>query len=228
MDGNVGDSSAAPAFEPRNSTDVFEPDKDTLYMSFQFMEGIILASYSHKTTGAPKPKFVEINSHTLSTMVDRTVDETFHKECQRLGLQNNPAMSPLLAAECLESILDKYKDNAAALIAGWEPNMGPALFTVDNNEEGCLGGFKFSVRSGFSTIVSGPNRFYEMSICEAVSSAQFVMRRAAFKEGARDGYISVYYVGRNGWKKMLGYNVVKQYCYPATRNTGDQEIAQAP
>lgn len=210
-------------------------DNGTTYFGFLFKEGIILASFSDMSAGtslAPKTIF-EINQHMLSTMLGGEADKLFQKECVQYEIENKRRISAEQASIQLSDIMGTISYDTEALVVGWEPWMGPHLYLVDNYDFGYINGPFFWIRpgSGLSDLFDlhescAKRNLYNMSICEAVSFAQWVIRLGASEDGARDGFTSVYHVGHKGWKKMFGADDVVKRCrsYIFSPNTVDQKM----
>ncbi|TMX00403.1 hypothetical protein EJD97_000872 [Solanum chilense] len=169
-------------------------------------------------------------------------------------LTNKRRISVTGASKMLANILYFYRGmglSVGTMIAGWDAK-GPRLYYVDS-EGGWLKGNRFSVGScspyAYGVLDNGcvfsstfPYHFfhgsppsfylyrYDLSVEEVAELARRAIYHATFRDGASGGVASVYPIGPNGWKKLLGDDVreLHYYYYPVEVAAVEQEMAEVP
>lgn len=89
------------------------------------------------------------------------------------------------------------------MIMGYD-DLGPSIYYVDNRGTR-IGGDLFSVGSGstFALGVLDTERRKDMNEEEAVALGIKAIRHATFRDAYSGGYIAVYVITKDGWKKVF-------------------------
>ncbi|KAK9751156.1 hypothetical protein RND81_02G246100 [Saponaria officinalis] len=223
----------------KESLQMVKPAKGTTTLAFVFKHGVMVAADSRATIGShissqSVKKIIEINPYMLGTMAGGAADCLFwHRnlgiKCRLHELTNKRRISVTGASKLLANILYSYRGmglSVGTMIAGCDET-GPGLYYVDG-QGGRLKGIRFSVGSGspYAYGVLDNGYRYDMTIEEAAELARRAIYHATFRDAASGGVASVYYVGRDGWKKLSGDDVGELHYkyYPVVPSTVEQEM----
>jgi len=189
----------------------------TTTLGFIFKHGVIIAVDSRSTQGSyiasqTVKKVIEINPYLLGTMAGGAADCSFWerelgRQCRLYELRNKERISVAAASKILCNIVYGYKNyglSMGTMIAGWDKT-GPNLFYVDDDGTR-LKGTLFSVGSGstyaYGVLDSGYK--FDMSAEEAIDLARRAIFHATHRDAYSGGYVNVYHVQQDGWKKISG------------------------
>eukprot|EP00897_Mesotaenium_endlicherianum_P009369 jgi/Mesen1/8460/ME000476S07993 len=197
-----------------------KPAHGTTTLAFCYKDGLIVAVDSRASMGQyissqTVKKVIEINPYLLGTMAGGAADCQFWQRnlgmrCRLHELHNGRRISVAGASKLLANTLYSYKGmglSIGTMIAGWDES-GPNLFYVDNDGSR-VKGQRFSVGSG-STYAYGvldAGYKYDMSYEEAIELGRRSIYHATFRDAGSGGTVSVYHIGPEGWKKVLGDDV---------------------
>lgn len=187
----------------------------TTTLGFIFKHGVIIAVDSRSTQGSyiasqTVKKVIEINPYLLGTMAGGAADCSFWerelgRQCRLYELRSKERISVAAASKILCNIVYGYKNyglSMGTMIAGWDKT-GPNLFYVDDDGTR-LKGTLFSVGSGstyaYGVLDSGYK--FEMSPEEAIDLARRAIFHATHRDAYSGGYVNVYHVQQDGWKKI--------------------------
>lgn len=202
--------------EQKVNKKLFDFHKGTTTLAFKFKEGIIVAVDSRASMGSfiasqSVQKIIEINKYMIGTMAGGAADCYYwEKYLGRIlnvyELRNNDRLSVKAASTILSNILYGYKGYGLCcgiILSGWDAT-GFHMFYIDDSGSKVEGNL-FSCGSGstyaYSILDSGYN--YNLSIDDAVELARNAIYHATFRDGGSGGMVRVYYVGTDGYKKMI-------------------------
>uniref|UniRef100_A0A6T8NQD8 Proteasome subunit beta n=1 Tax=Proboscia inermis TaxID=420281 RepID=A0A6T8NQD8_9STRA len=204
----------------------------TTTLSFLFKHGIIVAVDSRASIGTfvgskTTQKVLPIDHHILGTMAGGAADCSYwirriRSEARVLDLENNNSdgigdgneiggISVARASRLLSNALyqNRHLDlSVGTMIMGYDhggkSDRPPSIYYVDNTGQR-LRGEMFSVGSGstFALGILDTERRYDMSEDEAISLGIKAIRHATFRDGYSGGYIGVYIITRDGWRKVF-------------------------
>lgn len=214
----------APIDVPRNFSKIykdgnkklFDFHKGTTTLAFKFKEGIIIAVDSRASMGGfiasqKVMKIIEINKFLLGTMAGGAADcfyweKYLSKIIKIYELRNNDRISVRAASTILSNILYQYRGyglSCGIIMSGCDYS-GFHMFYVDDSGSRVEGNL-FSCGSGstyaYSILDSGYD--YNMSLQEAVELGRNAIYHATFRDGGSGGCVRVYYMGPNGYEKII-------------------------
>jgi 20S proteasome subunit beta 5 len=189
--------------------------KGTTTLGIRFRTGIVVAVDSRASSGQyiasqTVQKVLEINNYMLGTMAGGAADCQFWfrvigQECRLWELRNGTRITIAAASKILANITYSYRNRGlsmGSMLAGYDA-FGPHLYYVDDQGDRIKHDI-FSVGSGsvyaYGVLDSGYN--YEMSAEDAVELARRSIYHATHRDAFSGGYVSVYLITKEGWKKI--------------------------
>lgn len=188
----------------------------TTTLSFIFDGGIIAAVDSRASIGnfvgsKTTQKVLPINSRMLGTMAGGAADCSFwirklQAESRRYEISEGTDISVSKVSRMLADYLyaNRHLDlSVGTMIMGFD-ELGPNIYYVDNRGTRIKGDM-FSVGSGstFALGVLDTERRLNMTEQEAIALGIKAIRHATFRDAFSGGYIAVYVINRDGWKKVF-------------------------
>jgi 20S proteasome subunit beta 5 len=188
----------------------------TTTLSFIYDGGILAAVDSRASMGnfvgsKTTQKVLPINDYMLGTMAGGAADCSFwirklqaesrHYELAE-GRPITVARVSRLLADCLYA--NRNSDlSVGTMIMGYD-EQGPSIYYVDNKGTR-IGGDLFSVGSGstFALGVLDTERLRNMKEDEAINLGIKAIRHATFRDAFSGGYIAVYVITKEGWRKVF-------------------------
>lgn len=200
----------------------------TTTISFIFNGGIIAAVDSRASIGnfvgsKTTQKVLPVNTHILGTMAGGAADCSFwirklKAQAQVFELTEQRRMSVARASRLLSNAL--YENRAldlsvGTMIMGFDPDKkGPSIYYVDNSGVRIQGDI-FAVGSG-STFALGildtvpQERRHDMTEEEAIALGIKAIRHATFRDAFSGGFIGVYLINKDGWKKVFSEDLARR------------------
>lgn len=173
-----------------------------LYFDTLFLSGLLTELLS------------SIRRNLLGTMAGGAADCSFwirflRSEAKMHELLNEGrSISVARASRLISNILYQYRDldlSVGTMIMGYHPRDGFNIYYVDNTGLR-IGGDMFAVGSG-STFALGildtEERRFDMTEEEAVSLGIKAIRHATVRDAMSGGYIGVYLITKDGWRKVF-------------------------
>jgi 20S proteasome subunit beta 5 len=188
----------------------------TTTLGFIYKGGIILAVDSRASMGSyigsqTVKKCIEITPYLLGTMAGGAADCQYWERhlgrlCRLYELRNRERISVAAASKLLHNIMYSYKGyglSMGTMVAGWDKGIGPNLYYCDS-EGTRVKGQKFSVGSGspYAYGVLDAGYKFDMTDEEACDLGRRSIYHATFRDAASGGFVSVYHVQEDGWKKV--------------------------
>ena len=201
---------------PTPSTPPLEHAHGTTTLSFKFKDGIVAAVDSRASIGSfvgskTVQKILPVSKHILGSMAGGAADCSFwirklRSEARKHELSQNRGISVARAAKILSSNLYSNRGlglSLGTMIMGYDVH-GASIYYVDNSGT-CLQGDVFSVGSGstFALGILDTELRSDMSEDEAVALGIKAIRHATFRDAYSGGYIGVYLITRDGWRKVF-------------------------
>eukprot|EP01133_Synstelium_polycarpum_P000409 gene409-485_t len=207
-----------------NAPKPIEMAHGTTTLAFVYNGGVIVTVDSKSTQGSyvasrTVKKCIEITPNLLGTMAGGAADCSYWerelgRRCRLYELRNKEMISVAAASKILANIVYSYKGyglSMGTMICGWDKT-GPCLYYVDNDGTR-LKGQRFSVGSGstyaYGVLDSGFN--WNMSDEEAYELGRRSVYHATHRDAMSGGFINVYHVQKNGWKKISSDDCFKLY-----------------
>ena len=189
----------------------------TTTLSFVFDDGIVVAVDSRASIGnfvgsKTTQKVLPINDKMLGTMAGGAADCSFwirklQAEARLYQLSEDQCIPVSRASRILADWL--YANRAldlsvGSMVMGYDDESGPSIYYIDNNGTRIKGDI-FSVGSGstFALGVLDTERLSLMKEKEALSVGIKAIRHATFRDAFSGGYIAVYIIDKNGWRKAF-------------------------
>lgn len=188
----------------------------TTTLSFIFKDGIVAAVDSRASIGTfvgskTTQKVLPISEHILGTMAGGAADCSFwirrlQAEARRCEIAEEQEMSVSRVSRLLADYLYANRQlnlSVGTMIMGVD-EFGPSIYYVDNTGTRIKGDL-FSVGSGstFALGVLDTDRREDMTEEEAVALGIKAIRFATFRDAYSGGYIAVYVITRDGFKKVF-------------------------
>lgn len=206
--------------ETKNGAPPLEFAHGTTTISFIFKGGIIAAVDSRASLGSfvgskTTKKVLPVNSHILGTMAGGAADCMFwirklKAEAMLHELSEGCKMSVARASRLLSNALYDNRGlelSVGTMIMGFDSEDGPPkIFYVDNTGVRIEGDL-FAVGSGgtfaLGILDNERQRMSEMTEDEAIQLGIKAIRHATFRDAYSGGFINVYLISREGWKKVF-------------------------
>jgi len=185
----------------------------TTTLAFVFKGGILVAVDSRASMGSyigsgTVKKVIPISKYLLGTMAGGAADCSYWErnlafQCRVHELREGKRISVAAASKLLANTVYGYRGmglSMGTMIAGWDEELGPNLYYVDNDGTR-LKGKLFSVGSG-STYAYGilDNEYREdLSIKEAVELGKRAIYHATHRDAYSGGTINVFCITEDGW-----------------------------
>lgn len=188
----------------------------TTTLSFIFDGGIVAAVDSRASIGnfvgsKTTQKVLPINSRLLGTMAGGAADCSFwirklQAESRRYEISEGKDISVSKVSRMLADYLYANRHlelSVGTMIMGFD-ELGPSIYYVDNRGTR-IKGEMFSVGSGstFALGVLDTERRLNMTEQEAIALGIKAIRHATFRDAFSGGYIAVYVINKDGWKKVF-------------------------
>lgn len=189
----------------------------TTTLSFIFQGGIVAAVDSRASLGSfvgskTTQKVIPVNSHILGTMAGGAADCMFwigklRATAMLHELKEGYRMTVARASRLLSNSLYENRGldlSVGTMIMGFDPEDGPPrIFYVDNTGVRIKGDI-FAVGSGgtFALGILDNERRYSMTEDEAIALGIKAIRHATFRDAYSGGFINVYVITRDGWRKV--------------------------
>jgi 20S proteasome subunit beta 5 len=189
-------------------------NKGTTTLAFKFKHGIIVSVDSRATMGnhissQNVHKVIRINPVLLGTMAGGAADcqyweRNLGKECRLYELRNGRRITVAAASKLLANVMSSYRGyglSMGTMIVGWDADVGPQLYYVDDDGTRLKGKY-FSVGSG-STYAYGVLDNYwkeDMSVEEAIDLGKRAIYHATYRDAASGGNNNLYHMTADGWK----------------------------
>jgi len=199
------------------STPPLEFAHGTTTISFKFREGIIAAVDSRASIGnfvgsKTVQKVLPVSKNIIGTMAGGAADCSFwirklQSQAKLYELSEGTDMTVSRASRMLANFLYENRGldlSIGTMIMGYDNIAGPSIYYVDNTGRR-LEGNMFAVGSG-STFALGvlDTEFKDgLTESEAVSLGIKAIRHATFRDAFSGGFIAVYVITSNGWRKVF-------------------------
>ena len=211
------DAESPPSISKR-PTPPIEFAHGTTTLSFSFQGGIVAAVDSRATLGSfvgskTTQKVLPINSHIIGTMAGGAADcmhwiRKIRCEAALYELTEGHRMPVAQCSRILSNCLYTNRGlglSMGTMIMGFDDTglSVPKIFYVDDTGMR-IEGDMFAVGSG-STLALGildSERRYEMTEEEALALGIKAIRHATFRDAYSGGFINVYLITRDGWKRV--------------------------
>ena len=188
----------------------------TTTLSFIFDGGIVVAVDSRASIGnfvgsKTTQKVLPINNYMLGTMAGGAADCSFwirrlQAEARLCELSEGRCIPVARASRILADALYANRGlglSVGTMIMGFDES-GPSIFYIDNSGTRIKGDL-FAVGSGstFALGVLDTERRLSMKEEEALSLGIKAIRHATFRDAFSGGYIAVYIINNQGWRKAF-------------------------
>jgi len=205
-------------FEPMGTPPI-EFSHGTTTLSFIFQGGIVAAVDSRASIGSfvgskTTQKVLPISKNILGTMAGGAADCSYWIRFLRSEakmhelLHDGRGISVARASRLLSNTLYQNRGldlSVGTMIMGESPRDGFSIYYVDNTGVR-IEGDMFAVGSG-STFALGildtEERRFDMTEEEAVSLGIKAIRHATLRDAMSGGYIGVYLITKDGWRKVF-------------------------
>ncbi|CAI9113081.1 OLC1v1013617C1 [Oldenlandia corymbosa var. corymbosa] len=193
-------------------------ENGTTSLAFVIKDGIIIAVDHGPSTGSRPESLpenvIELDPRTLCTISGdiagcKSLSSDLLKEC--CGLAKNKRFGSRIISQFIaENLFSRVEGALSGMIIAGFDEMGALLYCVDG-----LGylrqGRKFTTGSGsgFTLGALYARYSYRLSSEEAAEAAKDVLCLAAFRARESHGFVSVFHVGPNGWKKLIYEDIGK-------------------
>jgi 20S proteasome subunit beta 5 len=189
----------------------------TTTLSFIFDGGIVVAVDSRASIGnfvgsKTTQKVLPINNSMLGTMAGGAADCSFwirrlQAEARLFELSEGRCIPVSRASRILADALYTNRElglSVGTMIMGFDDESGPSIFYIDNSGTRIKGDL-FAVGSGstFALGVLDTERRSSMKEEEALSLGITAIRHATFRDAFSGGYIAVYIINKDGWRKAF-------------------------
>ncbi|EFA82937.1 proteasome subunit beta type 5 [Heterostelium album PN500] len=207
-----------------NAPKPIEMAHGTTTLAFQYAGGVIVAVDSKSTQGSyvasrTVKKVIEITPYLLGTMAGGAADCSYWerelgRQCRLFELRNKEMISVAAASKILANIVYGYKGyglSMGTMVTGWDKT-GPCLYYVDS-EGTRLKGLRFAVGSGstyaYGVLDSGFD--WNMTDEQACELGRRSVYHATHRDAMSGGFINVYHVQKDGWKKISSDDCFQLY-----------------
>lgn len=212
-----GGNAASPFYSITPSPPPLEFAHGTTTLSFVFQGGIVAAVDSRASMGnfvgsKTVQKVLCINSHMLGTMAGGAADCSFwirklKAKAELLELTSNKRMSVARASRILSNDLYENRGlnlSVGTMVMGQDENGMLSIYYVDNTGVR-IKGEMFSCGSGstFAFGILDQERRFDMTEEEAIALGVKAIRHATFRDAYSGGYIGVYLITKDGWRKVF-------------------------
>jgi len=189
--------------------------KGTTTLGFRFKEGICIAVDSRASQGQyiasqTVQKVLEINQFMLGTMAGGAADCQFwfrviSQECRLWELRNGTRITIAAASKILANITYGYRNRGlsmGSMLAGYD-NLGAHLYYIDDQGDRIKHDV-FSVGSGsvYAYGVLDSEYKWDLTAENAIDLARRSIYHATHRDAFSGGYVSVYYITKDGWTKV--------------------------
>lgn len=172
-------------------------------------------------------KVIPISAYLLGTMAGGAADCTYwmrvlSRQVRMYELRNRERITVSAASKMLINMLYQYKQygiSIGSMVAGYD-KVGPGLYLVTNEGLRAKGNI-FSVGSGSPYALGVLDNMYkeEMTNEEAYELARRAIYEAGRKDIASGGFVSVYRIQADGWKKLSTEDISDLYFKQAKSGT---------
>jgi len=208
-----------------SSTPPIDIAHGTTTISFLFKGGIVAAVDSRASIGSfvgskTTQKVLPVSKTILGTMAGGAADCSYwirflRNESKMHELTHDGrAISVARASRILSSVLYGNRGldlSVGTMIMGYDKRDGFSIYYIDNTGVRIKGDM-FAVGSG-STFALGildtEERIFDMSEEEAVALGIKAIRHATLRDAASGGFIGVYLINENGWRKVFSQDLAK-------------------
>ena len=135
-------------------------------------------------------------------------------EAQHYELTEGRRISVARASRILSNALYENRSldlSVGTMIMGFDPeNVGPRIYYVDNTGVR-INGDMFSIGSGstFAMGILDTERRWNMTEDEAIALGIKAIRHATFRDAYSGGYIGVYVITKDGWRKVFSEDLAR-------------------
>jgi 20S proteasome subunit beta 5 len=197
----------------------------TTTLGFVFDHGVLLAVDSRASMGSyigsgSVKKVIEISRYLLGTMAGGAADCSFWERNLALQtriheLREGKRISVAAASKLLANTVYGYRGyglSMGTMIAGWDENLGPSLYYIDDDGTR-LKGDRFSVGSGSTYAYGVLDSEYRknLTIEEAVALGKRAIFHATHRDTMSGGVINVYCITADGWTKHESIDMNELY-----------------
>lgn len=212
------------AVDDQSTTPGLQFAHGTTTLSFVFQGGIIAAVDSRASLGSfvgskTTQKVLPVNSHILGTMAGGAADcmhwiRKLKSRALLHELSEGCRMTVARASRILSNSLYEYqgKDlSIGTMIMGYDEGGGPPrIFYVDNTGKR-IEGEMFAVGSGstFALGILDTELRQNMTVDEAIALGIKAIRHATFRDAYSGGFINVYLITNEGWKKVYTEDIAR-------------------
>ena len=137
--------------------------------------------------------------------------EAWLYEMKNDGKRMSVARSSRLLSNMLFN-MRQHELSVGTMIMGYDDDEGPRIFYVDNTGVR-LEGDMFSVGSGstFALGILDQERTYELNEDDAIALGIKAIRHATFRDAYSGGFINVYLITKDGWRKVFSEDLAKSH-----------------
>lgn len=185
----------------------------TTTLGFIFDGGVLIAVDSRASMGSyigsgTVKKVIPISKYLLGTMAGGAADCSYWErnlafKCRVHELREGKRISVAAASKLLANTLYGYRGyglSMGTMIAGWDADLGPNLYYIDNDGTR-LKGDLFSVGSGSTYALGVLDTEYrkDLTIPEAVALGKRAIYHATHRDAYSGGVINVFCITKDGW-----------------------------
>jgi len=207
--------------------------KGTTTLAFVYKDGVIVAVDSRASMGSfmsskTVKKVIEINDFLLGTMAGGAADCSFwlrklNMWCIIYELRFGERALVSAAANYLVNMISGYRGQGLSMgtmVTGWDKT-GPKLFYVDDDGK-CLKGNLFSCGSGSTYAFGVLDSKYKFDMDEetACKVAYEAICHATFRDAGSGGYVRVYSVKENSWRRVVVGDDVDAFHWNLAKSKG--------
>lgn len=211
----------------------------TTTLGFVFNGGVLIAVDSRASMGSyigsgTVKKVIEISRYLLGTMAGGAADCSYWErnlafQTRVHELREGKRISVAAASKLLSNTLYGYRGyglSMGTMIAGWDEDLGPNLYYIDNDGTR-LKGDLFSVGSGATYAYGVLDNEYrkDLTVQEAVDLGKRAIYHATHRDAYSGGVINVYCITADGWTKheSVDMNVLHNGIYAEERKQRDAQ-----
>jgi 20S proteasome subunit beta 5 len=211
----------------------------TTTLGFVFNGGVLIAVDSRASMGSyigsgTVKKVIEISRYLLGTMAGGAADCSYWErnlafQTRVHELREGKRISVAAASKLLSNTLYSYRGyglSMGTMIAGWDEDLGPNLYYIDNDGTR-LKGDLFSVGSGATYAYGVLDNEYrkDLTVQEAVDLGKRAIYHATHRDAYSGGVINVYCITADGWTKheSVDMNVLHNGIYAEERKQRDAQ-----
>jgi 20S proteasome subunit beta 5 len=203
----------------------------TTTISFLFQGGIIAAVDSRASLGSfvgskTTQKVLPINSHILGTMAGGAADcmywiRKLKSQALLHELTESTRMTVARASRLLSNALYQNRGlglSVGTMVMGFDEDGTPKIYYVDNTGVR-IEGDQFAVGSGgtFALGILDTERRHNLSEEDAISLGIKAIRHATFRDAYSGGFINVFLITKDGWKKVFTEDLARSTGNAANR-----------